>query len=84
MCSITDQMPYKNFWQRPVCWTLQILQKEEAKCTLIEEILDVEEDGGSGAGASAAVQQQSWAQTAMPPAAKRKTLGDLLKPQTDL
>ncbi|KAE8280150.1 hypothetical protein D5F01_LYC22292 [Larimichthys crocea] len=54
---------------------------EEARGALIEEILDVEEDGGSSASASATVQQSS-AQTVMPSVAKRKTLGDLLKPQT--
>ncbi|KAK0152729.1 Zinc finger BED domain-containing protein 1 [Merluccius polli] len=51
------------------------------KCALIEEILDMEH-GGSGASASAAAQPESLAQTAVPPAAKKKTLGDLLKSRT--
>lgn len=53
-------------------------EAEEIKCALIEEILNME-DGESSASASAAAQPESLAQTAVPPAAKKKTLGDVLK-----
>ncbi|KAM4590974.1 E3 SUMO-protein ligase ZBED1-like [Odontesthes bonariensis] len=50
---------------------------EEAKCALIDEMLSMG-DGGSGASPAVGI---SVEQTAMPPPAKKRTLGDLLKAQ---
>ena len=80
----TNQLPYKTFWQRPACWTLDIGgnhidDKKETKYALIKEML---RDGGSGANATAVGYEECSVQAVGPPAAKKKTLGDLLKSWT--
>lgn len=51
------------------------IDTEETKYTLVEEMLGVRE-GGAGASASALGEEEAQA---MPPAAKKRTLGDMLK-----
>ncbi len=77
-----NQLPYNNFWKRPFFldprYRGDYINDTETKSKLIEEMVGVE-DEGSAASASVVGDQ---GQVVVPPAAKKKTLGDLLKSRT--
>ncbi|XP_076879714.1 cytochrome b5 type B isoform X1 [Brachyhypopomus gauderio] len=90
MCSVLEQkyeapalqeLLSKACWLDPRYRGNHVDDTDEIKHALIEEMLGME-GGGSSAGASASGAEASTSQALMPPAAKKKTLGDLLKART--